>query len=650
MANKKIKCYAYIRVSTSSQVDGFSLKAQEESIKRYAEYHDMEIIKIFSDEGKSGKNIEGRLAFQEMLYSIEHNIDDISFVLVFKLSRFGRNASDTLNSLQLMQDNNVNLISVEDGIDSSKESGKLMISVLSSVAEIERENILVQTMEGRKQKAREGKWNGGFAPFGYRLINGELIIKEDEAEIVKIIFDKYVHTIMGLDSIANYLNKMGYKKEKRVENHYELFSQHLIKSIIDNPIYMGKIAYGRRKSEKITGKRNQYHIVKQKEYDIYDGIHEAIIDEETWNLARIKREKSKDTYLKRHPLQHEHLLSGILKCPVCDANMYGNVSRRKNRQGVYHKEDYYYSCKHRKLIDGKKCNYNRQLREDELNKLVETFISQLINNPKLRESLNKKINTQIDVSELEKERECLEKSRTQLIGSKNRLGVKMDELDVNDRFYDEKYSDMENRLNSLYEKIDNVETEIQELEQCITDVKKNNISTEKIYLLLENFDKVYPKFSEKEKKLFLQSLIKRIDIYENKQENGLIIKRIQFKFPIFDTDNDRDSTDFWLDKENCVECVILLSHKNIDINIEVDEESHPFIQSKTPTYSQIKEYVYEHYNLKVSTLYISQIKHKCGIIERDNYNHPKNENPKQPKCPIEKENAIREAFKYFGMI
>ena len=79
---------------------------------------------------------------------------------MFKLSRFGRNAADVLNSLQLMQDFGVNLICVEDGIDSSKDSGKLMISVLSAVAEIERENIRTQMMAGREQKAREGKWNG----------------------------------------------------------------------------------------------------------------------------------------------------------------------------------------------------------------------------------------------------------------------------------------------------------------------------------------------------------------------------------------------------------------------------------------------------------------------------------------------------------
>ena len=109
-----------------------------------------------------------------MLDNIENGTDEVQFVLVFKLSRFGRNAADVLNSLQRMQDFGVNLICVEDGIDSSKDSGNLMISVLSAVAEIERENILVQTMEGRKQKVREGKWNGRFAPYGYELVNGEL--------------------------------------------------------------------------------------------------------------------------------------------------------------------------------------------------------------------------------------------------------------------------------------------------------------------------------------------------------------------------------------------------------------------------------------------------------------------------------------------
>ena len=127
----------------------------------------MEIVGEYSDEGHSGKNIKGRQEFMRMLNDIEDGKDGVDFVLVFKLSRFGRNVADVLSSLQLMQDYGVNLICVEDGIDSSKEAGKLLISIIAAVAEMERENIRVQTMAGREQKAREGRWNGGFAPYGY---------------------------------------------------------------------------------------------------------------------------------------------------------------------------------------------------------------------------------------------------------------------------------------------------------------------------------------------------------------------------------------------------------------------------------------------------------------------------------------------------
>ena len=179
---KRMKCYIYTRVSTSMQVDGYSLDAQKDKLRKYAEFQNMLVAGEYCDEGKSGKNIEGRPEFLRMLRDIESGKDGVSFVLVFKLSRFGRNAADVLTSLQRMQDFGVNLICVEDGIDSSKDSGKLMISVLSAVAEIERENILVQTMEGRRQKAREGKWNGGFAPYGYKLVDG-LVAQRTQAEM-----------------------------------------------------------------------------------------------------------------------------------------------------------------------------------------------------------------------------------------------------------------------------------------------------------------------------------------------------------------------------------------------------------------------------------------------------------------------------------
>lgn len=157
MKNQK-RCYIYTRVSTALQVDGYSLDAQKDKLRKYAEYQDMTIVSEFSDEGFSGKNIKGRPEFSRMMEKIESGEDSIDFVLVFKLSRFGRNAADVLNSLQTIQDYGVNLICVEDGIDSSKYAGKLMISVLSAVAEIERENCGGLEMAAKKALQESGKF------------------------------------------------------------------------------------------------------------------------------------------------------------------------------------------------------------------------------------------------------------------------------------------------------------------------------------------------------------------------------------------------------------------------------------------------------------------------------------------------------------
>ena len=102
-----------------------------------------------------------------------------------------------------------------------------------------------------------------------------------------------------------------------------------------------------------------------------------------------------------------------------------------------------------------------------------------------------------------------------------------------------------------------------------------------------------------------------------------------------------------------VETVCLLSKLNAKQHIEVDihmDELDLTDAEKKATYSEIKEYVLEHTGLKVSSLYIAQVKQKCGIIERENYNKPKSDDTKQPQCPPDKEKAIKEALKHFGMI
>lgn len=539
------------------QVEGYSLEAQKDKLRKHAEYEGMTVVGEYSDEGFSGKNIKGRLDFQRMLNDIKESKDDISYVLVFKLSRFGRNAADVLSSLQLMQDCGVDLICVEDGIDSSKEAGKLMISVLSAVAEIERENIRAQTMLGRLQKAREGEWNGGFAPYGYQLIDGKLVINEEEAKIIRLIFDKFNHTTMGVNSIATFLNQHGYKKTRRQNNKLETFAGSFIKGVLDNPVYNGKIAYGRRKSEKIAGAHNEYHIVKQDEYMLYNGIHDAIIPDEEWELAQQKRKATGVRNPKTHSLEHEHILSGILKCPVCGNGMYGNVNRKRNKSGDYYKDYFYYACKHRKIVDGHFCDYKKQWGEVVINSAVEEFIRELVNNPKFKDALEKKIDSKIDIDELEKELEELRKTLQQRIGAKKQLGKRMDSLNVTDKFYTEKYQDMDERMNQLYEEIASIQDSIDAVNIRIANVRKQRISTESVYKFLVYFDKLYDKFTDIEKKTFMNSFIERVEIFEEQQENGRILKHIKFRFPVYYDGKMVD--EFSWDKESDVECVVLMS-------------------------------------------------------------------------------------------
>lgn len=554
---KVTKCYLYTRVSTTMQVDGFSLDAQKDRLRKYADYQEMHIAGEYCDEGRSGKSVEGRPEFLRMLRDIESGKDNVTYVLVFKLSRFGRNAADVLTSLQRMQDYGVNLICVEDGIDSSKDSGKLMISVLSAVAEIERENILVQTMEGRKQKAREGRWNGGFAPYGYKLEDGQLLIEENEAEVVRIIFDKYIHTTMGARKIANWLNQHGYKKVKRQNNMLDSFTGPFVVGVLDNPVYSGKIAYGRRKNEKKQGTRNEYHVVMTDDYMLHDGIHAAIVSEKDWELAHARRMTTHVKHDKIHSLEHEHILTGLLKCPICGGNMYGNVNRKKKGDGEYYRDYFYYACKHRLHVDGRRCDYHHQWGEEIINDAVAETIKNLVQNPVFNAAIRERIGKQINTDEIEKELDELRKRLRQLTGTKDRLGQQIDSLEYNDPHYNRKYQDLQERQDKIYDEIAQVEESIADTQMSLIQIQQQRISSDNVYQFLLYFDKLYDHFTDAEKKEFMTSFIERIEIFPERLPSGRILKHIDFRFPVFY--KDQEITGVGWDNENGVETVALLT-------------------------------------------------------------------------------------------
>lgn len=542
MSEKKKKqcCYIYTRVSTQMQVDGYSLDAQRDRLLREAQHRDMTVAAEFSDEGKSGKNTTGRPQFTEMLGRIQHgNPDGVSYVLVFKLSRFGRNTADVLTNLQIMEDYGVSLLAVEDGIDSAGAAGKLMIAVLAAVAEIERENIRAQSMAGMLQKAREGKWNGGQAPLGYKIVkdasgkNGRLAIDEDEAKLVRLIFDKYAHTSMGYSGVAKWLNKNGYRRNARQNGRYETFTDASVKVILDNPVYTGKIVYRRYGSEKIQGTRNEYRYVKNDDYEEYDGEHEAIISNELWEAVREKRQATAGKPQNHYGPTNVHVLSGIVKCPVCGLPMYGNVSRPRKRDGSgTYPPVFYYICKHGKGVTGKSCTYSRSIREDILDGQVIRIAQQAVDSMYVQKGAIMALCNTDDLDELTANLDGLKAARKKEEQKKSRLLGKIAGLDADDDQYDAIYDDLQGVLRQHNQSIAALDDQIEEVSIRLHSARDGAASFEETLRMFHQSMGEIESWPAEQQRALLHNFLEYIEIYPQPLSDGRLVKKIRFKFPV----------------------------------------------------------------------------------------------------------------------
>ena len=527
------KVYIYTRVSTAMQVDGFSLDAQKDEIMRYVQYKNMHVVGEYTDEGKSGKNIQGRPGFQQMLDDIIEKKDGVSFVICFKLSRFGRNTADILNSLKLMKRYGVHLICVKENIDSSLDSGKMMISILGAMAEIERDNISVQTMAGRREKARQGGWNGAKPPYGYTLQDGKIVILEEEAEHIRIIFDKYVNTNMGLNGVAKWMNAHGYKKFVNTHNGLDVFTESFIESVIVNHTYAGKIAYGKRKTVLREGSEDEYHTVETKDYGVYEGQHEALIDEETWEAAQAKK-RANGGRREKVEQDHEYIYSALVKCPICGKSLYGIPmrGRKKRKDGTFYPTYYAYACRSNVHYNGIKCGFG-QVSCATIDKTMSSIISNIVNSENFDEAMSQLVSDQIDTSEVEKELDTATKAHRQALGLQRKLESELDKLDVLDKHYDRKYESLSRRLDDAFEAIDAAEKQIEDCEARLESIKRQGLSKESVCESLKIFNELFDTMSDFDKKSFVNTFIDSIELYPDKsRKNGSPIKTVHFKFPV----------------------------------------------------------------------------------------------------------------------
>lgn len=227
----------------------------------------------------------------------------------------------------------------------------------------------------------------------------------------------------------------------------------------------------------------------------------------------------------------------------------------------------------------------------------------------------------------------------------------MDGLDVNDPYYDRKISDLQRRYDEQYGRIDEIEVQIDDVQSQIRSIRQEKISGDNIYRLLLAFDQVYEAASEVERKEFMRAFIERIELFPEKQPDGNWIRKIIFNFPV--PVNGTEVKELPLENETMVETVMSLVQQNPDdivkVSIDADKLAVTKAESKA-TYGEIQARVKEQTGLNVTPLYIAQVKRKHGIIERECYNKAKSESAKMLICPPDKEKAIEDALRFFGMI
>ena len=277
----------------------------------------------------------------------------------------------------------------------------------------------------------------------------------------------------------------------------------------------------------------------------------------------------------------------------------------------------------------------------------------MVNNPRFVEAIQAKIGTAVDTEDMEKQIAVLQGRLKQAFGTKSHLERQMDTLDINDVRYDRKILDLQRRYDEQYDIIEEIKVQIGELQSQIRSIQQEKISGDNIYRLLLAFDEVYHSATEAEQKEFMKAFIERIEMFPEKRKDGSWIKKIVFNFPV--PVDGEEVKELPLETETTVETVCLLSklHEakhHVNVRLDMDELDITSAESKA-TYEEIKSYVAEHNEgMKVSNLYIAQVKAKYGIIERENYNKPKLDDARQPKCPNEKEEAIVDAMEHFKMI
>ncbi|HCD1644745.1 TPA: recombinase family protein [Staphylococcus aureus] len=492
---KKKLVGGYIRVSTERQVEGYSIEGQITQIEQYCQFNGYELVDIYADRGISGKSMN-HPELQRMLNDAKNG--KLDCVMVYKTNRLARNTSDLLTIVEELHRQNVEFFSLSERMEVKNSTGKLMLQILASFSEFERNTILENIYNGQHQRALKGYYQGNL-PLGYNNIpdnKKELMINQHEANIVKYIFESYAKG-HGYRKIANALNHKGYVTKKG-----NPFSINSITYILVNPFYIGKIQFAKYKdwNEKRRKGLNDKPIIA-------DGKHPPIISQELWDKVQSRKKQ-----VSQKPQVHgkgTNLLTGIIHCPQCGAPMAASNTTNTLKDGTK-KRIRYYSCSNFRNKGSKVCSAN-SVRADVIEKYVMDQILEIVKSDKVLKQVVERVNqdNQVDVAALNHDIAYKQQQFDEVnIKLKNLVQTIEDNPDLTSALkptihqYETKLNDITNQMNQLKQQ--------QNQEKPSYDTKQIAALLQRIFQNIESMDK------SQLKALYL-TVIDRIDI--RKDEN-----------------------------------------------------------------------------------------------------------------------------------
>lgn len=507
---KKTKIALYIRVSTQEQaLEGHSIAAQEANGREFAERMGYEVAKVYADEGVSGKSTKHRAAFQQMMSDAKSEEKMFQIVVVWKLTRLARNMLDTLKTVDKLLKLDIGLYSISESFDITTSSGKLMLQLLGSFAEFERNQISENvSMAMMNLAATQHRYCGG-RRLGY--VSGiddngrkQLIVEPDEAKTVQLIFAKYLGG-EGYRAIANHLNRHGYKTLKG-----NSFSTTAVKDILHNKIYGGYIEYARYQqwdSKRRKGKNPNPILVK--------GEHQPIIDEETYKTVqdRLALETKKPKW--NHT--GENVLTGLLRCPECGAPMAASNVTNTLKDGTK-KRIRYYSCGVFRSKGRYICHAN-SIRADKAEAFVAARLKEIVQVPEILASLVKQTNQELreQITPLEQELAVIASEKLELTPKLKRLeGALVDSPELYDNLID--------RIKDLQAKIA-LHTQRENEILSILSRKDRKIEVENVQQITASLDRLLEHSEKKVVKEIYRTFIDKITFDKlNKEDIKIYMK------------------------------------------------------------------------------------------------------------------------------